>query len=475
MTSVDERIRRLEAQVERLLEVVAEKDRVIGRLEARVAELEAELGRNSSNSGKPPSSDAPADRAARPPREGSGKKQGGQPGHKGSRRALVPQEQVAKNHDVFPKTCVGCQSRLGRTSVGVPERHQTTELPKIELHTEQWSLHTCVCGKCGRLTKATLPEDAPKTAFGPNLTAAIVLLVGGFRLSRRNVKQLVMDLLGLHISLGAISKIEGRVTAALKPVHHEVTTAVKNATAKNLDATGWRNAGESRSLWVFASSLATAFFVACDASKDTLAKLVGKAKGILMSDRGGQFGLWAMPQRQICWAHLLRKFVEYSQSTQPQAAALGEHLLVYARVMLSAWHEVRDGTRTRAQFQSEVVPRAGEVICQLLERGVALDCPRVSGSCADILRHKAALFTFAFHEGVEPTNNHAEQQVRAFVMWRKTSLGSQSARGDRFAERIMTVLHTCRKQGRHTLSFLRNVIAADMAGAVTPKLMRATP
>lgn len=446
-----------------------------GQLKARIAELEGQLGRNSSNSSKPPSSDAPADRAARPPRAGSGKKPGGQPGHKGNARAVVPQDQVTKNHDIYPKRCEGCQRSLGRTSVGEPERHQVTELPKIVAQTEQWSLHTCACSNCGRLTKGVLPDEAPRTAFGPHLMATIVLLVGGFRLSRRNARQAIEELLGLKLSLGSISNIEARVTNALKPVHHEVAGVVRNANAKNLDATGWRTAGEVRSLWVFASRLATVFFVACDATRDTLKQLVGNAKGILMSDRGGQFDLWAMSQRQICWAHLLRKFVEYSENKMPEAAALGEQLLLYARVMLSGWHDVRDGTMSLAHFQREVVPRADDIICGLLERGVALDCPRVSGSCADILRHRAALFTFAFHSDVQPTNNHAEQQVRAFVLWRKTSFGSQSLRGDRFAERIMTVVHTCRKQGRHTLSFLRELIAADLAGAVTPKLMRSTP
>jgi transposase len=474
VTPVEQRLAKLEARVEGL---EAENGRLRAEnaaLKARVAELEAELGRNSSNSSKPPSSDAPATRAERPARGGSGKKPGGQPGHKGSRRALVPQDQVTKNHDVFPKRCQGCGSALGRESVGEPERHQVTELPKVVPQTEQWSLHTCACS-CGRLTKACLPREAPGTAFGPNLMATIVLLVGGYRLSRRNVRRMMKELLGLDISLGSISNIEGRVGTALRPVHHEVAAAVRSADAKNLDATGWLHGGEARTLWVFASALATAFFVACDATRDTLAQLVGKAKGVLMSDRGGQFDLWAMSQRQICWAHLLRKFVQYSESKNHEAAIVGEQLLLYSRALLSGWHEVRDGTMTLRHFQREVIPRADNIICGLLERGVALGCPGVSGSCADILRHRAAFFTFAFEADVQPTNNHAEQQVRAFVLWRKTSFGSQSLRGDRFAERIMTVVQTCQKQGRHTLSFLRDVIGADLAGTPTPKLMRSTP
>ena len=95
----------------------------------------------------------------------------------------------------------------------------------------------------------------------------------------------------------------------------------------------------------------------------------------------------------------------------------------------------------------------------------------VSGSCTNILEHREALWTFARVAGVEPTNNHAEQLVRAFVLWRKKTFGSRSERGDRFAERVMTVVETCRKQERHVLTFLRETIEASLRGGTAPTLM----
>ena len=73
--------------------------------------------------------------------------------------------------------------------------------------------------------------------------------------------------------------------------------------------------------------------------------------------------------------------------------------------------------------------------------------------------------------GYEPTNNHAEQLVRAFVLWRKKTFGSRSERGDRFAERVMTVVETCRKSDRHVLTFLRDTIDASLRGRSAPSLM----
>jgi transposase len=106
----------------------------------------------------------------------------------------------------------------------------------------------------------------------------------------------------------------------------------------------------------------------------------------------------------------------------------------------------------------------------LLERAVAKHEKGLSGSCADILAHRQALWTFLEHEGVEPTNNHAERELRAFVLWRKRSFGTQSERGDRFAERMMTIAHTARKQGVAVLAFLTACCEARIEGGAVPSL-----
>ena len=107
---------------------------------------------------------------------------------------------------------------------------------------------------------------------------------------------------------------------------------------------------------------------------------------------------------------------------------------------------------------------------QVLERSVRANIERMSGSCADILEHRDALWTFVNQDGVEPTNNHAERELRAFVLWRRRSFGSQSERGERFAERMMTVVHTARKQGMAVLDFLVRTVTAYVEDATAPRL-----
>ena len=450
---------------------IADLRAALAQRDARIAELEQELGKNSRNSSKPPSTDSPQEKEARPARSSSGRKPGGQPGHKGSQRTLLPPERVTRTRPHFPCRCGNpdCGAELPKTPAGAPLREQTIEVPEIvpDVTEDQW--HSVQCPKCKHVTQAR-PKGRQRRMCGPNLIAIITLLVGVYQLSRRRAVACMGDLLGVDLSLGLVSKIEKQVGPMLAPAHDEASRAVQRASAKNLDATGWLRSGVGETLWVIASKTAVVFHIVSDASKATLKPLMGTLKGILMSDRGSQFGFWAMTRRQICWAHLLRKFVSFSEHPDARVQSAAEKLVLLSQAMFSAWHRVRDGTDTRASFQT-FIANLRPVIEGHLDGLVVLEINGVSGSCADMLKHREALWTFAHVRGVEPTNNHAEQLIRAFVVWRRKTFGTRSERGDRFAERVMTVVETCRKRERHVLSFLRDTIDASLRGTPVPSLM----
>ncbi|MCA9580039.1 MAG: transposase, partial [Myxococcales bacterium] len=169
--------------------------------------------------------------------------------------------------------------------------------------------------------------------------------------------------------------------------------------------------------------------------------------------------------------HLLRKFISFAERDGP-AARFGRDLLAYTALVFEYWHGFKDGALTRDELEAWLRP-VRAAFEHTLEAAALADIPRLSGACVDILAHRDALWTFVLHDGVEPTNNHAERALRAFVLWRKRSFGSQSDRGERFAERVMTVAHTARKQGRAVLAFLVGSIEAHMAGQVGPRLIGA--
>jgi transposase len=204
-------------------------------------------------------------------------------------------------------------------------------------------------------------------------------------------------------------------------------------------------------------------------SAETIKPFFGACRGILVSDRGSVFSFWAMTRRQICWAHLLRKFVSFSERDGP-ARQFGLELLDYTGLIFRYWQDYQAGKMSRAQFQSWMEPVRAQVE-SCLRRAAASGIDKLSGSCADIVAHQEALWTFVERTDVEPTNNHAERELRAFVLWRKRCFGSQSDRGNRFAERVMTVAHTARKQNKNVLGYLTACCQAHLANAKIPSLL----
>lgn len=458
----DSRISELEARI-------AEQDARIEALMRQVAELTERLGRNSGNSNLPPSSDPPSARGNRTGKQPKGRHRGGQPGHRGSRRALLPAERVDDFVNLFPSCCDHCCDALPGTPDPHAKRYQFTELPAFEPHTTEFRLHGVVCVRCGHKTWAPYdPNRIPSSPFGPRLMSAVAMLTGIYNLSRRRALQLLSDLVGVRISLGAVSAVEARVSEAVAPAVEEACEHVANAAVKHTDGTSWLQAGTMLSLWTIATACATVFKIVANGRADTLKPLYGKLRGILVSDRATALNFWAMERRQICWAHLLRKFVSFEERAGP-AGDFGRQLLEYTALMFRYWNDHRDGKLGREEFRAWMLP-VREQFETLLEHAVAAEIDGLSGSCADMLAHRAALWTFVDRTGVEPTNNHAERELRAFVLWRKRSFGTQSERGNRFAERLMTVAHTARKQGKNVLEFLTACCVAKLDGGTAPSL-----
>lgn len=485
--STDAQPEQQEARIARLEDALAERDAKLAERDAKLAELielvakltgqleklTEQLAQNSKNSHRPPSSDGPGASSrgsASGKRSGSGRKPGGQRGHRGSHRELLPPERVDTFVDLFPEVCLGCACALSRVVDVAACRYQQLELRDHRPYITEWRRHEIDCERCGASTRADFDgSQIPSSAFGPCLTAVVAMLTGAYHLSRRKSRKLLHELFGISVSLGAISAMEQRASEALKSAHQEALHEVQHAGIKHSDATSWTRGGKLMSLWTLASAAATVYQIFVDGCRDTVRPLFGPRIGILISDRATVFNFWSMPQRQICHAHLLRKFVAFSER-DGTAGALGHSLLECTALLFEYWHGFKDGLLTRQELQSWLRP-VQRNIEQLLERGERSDIERLSGSCADILAHRDALWTFVTHEGVEPTNNHGERELRDFVLWRKRSFGSQSERGERFAERMMTAVRTARKQGKDVLDFLVASLAAHINGTAAPRLL----
>lgn len=281
------------------------------RLTARVQELEARLGQNSSNSSRPPSADPPHGRTSRrePP---AGRRPGGQPSHPAHERPLRPSDQVDRVVEQWPETCAHCQGSLSADPalmVGEPARHQVTELPPIRAEVTEYRLHRVRCPTCGGETRACLPPEAPGGAFGPRLQATVAVFSGRCRLSRREVADVCGEMLGADVAVGSVDRLCQETGQALAEPVAELAQAVREAPVANMDETGWKQAGQRGWLWVVVTTVVTVFTIAKSRGSQVVKELLGETyAGSLGSDRWSAYSYLPVERRQVCWAHLRRDF-----------------------------------------------------------------------------------------------------------------------------------------------------------------------
>ena len=441
---------------------------IIEQLLARIAELEERLRQNSQNSSRPPSTDAPT--VSRPaPRPPSGRKPGGQPGHEGHQRLLLPEEAVDAIVPVKPSRCRRCGVRL-HGSDAAPRRHQVTDLPRVRPHVTEYQVHTLSCARCGEQTTATVPAGVPAGAFGPRLEATVAVCTGVYHLSRRTTVGLMADLFGTALSLGTVSACEQAVSEAVAEPVADAHAYVQQQEVVHADETGWRQGRQRAWLWVAVSALVTVFVVHRRRSTEAARVLLGElVRAILVTDRWSAYKHWAVEQRQLCWAHLLREFTAFTERGRA-SARLGRGLLRDAKTMFARWHRVRDGTLSHRRFWLEMRPLRRRVEGRL-RRGAALADAKTAATCRDLLDLAPALWTFIDLPGVEPTNNAAERAIRPAVLWRRKSFGTHSAAGSRFAERLLTVAATLKQQGRNIVDYMTAACDASLHGKPAPSLL----
>src|SRR6266850_5840061 len=430
---------------------------MVHTLQEQVLTLQEQLNQTSRNSSRPPSSDPP--QSPRPRRPRGQRRRGGQPGHPGNTRHLVPVEEVDEVVVLKPEQCQGCHAPLAGEDAS-PFRHQVIEIPPIKPVITEYQWHQLVCSTCGETTRAPWPAGVPSGTYGPRVPATVALYTGAYRLSKRTTQHVMDEVFGVPMSVGTIGPLEQATTAAVAAPVEEARRSVHEQEVAHLDETSWRQGSKRAWLWVAVTSWVTVFVVRMSRGGHVARELLGETfSGILVTDRYSAYNWYPVRWRQLCWAHLLRDF-EAMRGRGGCSKAIGDTVLVQAHQMFAWWHRVREGTLQRSSFRSYMSPIRREVE-RLLEAGSRCGVPKTAGTCRGILKRRAALWTFVQVEGVEPTNNTAERSIRPGVLWRKGSFGTQSAAGSRFVESMMTVVATLKQQQRNVLEYLTAACEAD--------------
>ena len=454
---------RMDEQIQRLEKRVAQQ-------EERIAQLERQVKRSSRNSSQPPSADPPR-RPAQRGKDPSGRSQGGQPGHEGKGRELLPTSAVEEVVVHWPKRCpCGHEFAEGElVAIGRPVRHQVEELPRLAVSVTEHQCPRVRCPGCGKRRRAELPAAVAASAFGPRFQAAVTVLSVRNRVSRRDVVECCEQLFGARISSGTVDAILQRVAAALAEADADLLERVRAAKTLNMDETGWRTAGDRRALWGAFTDRHAVLRVRADRHEDHAKELLADTSAIVTSDRWWAYSHLPLKRRQICWAHLRRDFKAHAEGLGAEKA-FGEEGLRVCEEVFWTW-EIYQHTRDRRELRRRV--RALRRQFKPILRTYAGNQARyrhTRGRARNMLKLWPALWTFADHRGVEPTNNHAERALRGSVIYRKLSLGTQSDDGERRIERLLSAHTTCRLQRRPLHDYLTDAFAAHSRGDPVPLL-----
>lgn len=406
----------------------------IEQLKRRVQQLEALLDSDSSNSHKPPSSDSPFKRKSRKQKK---RRAGAKKGHQGHRQVMLEPTETAV---IKPERCSCGNAAFADRSPY--HTHQLIEFPEIQMQVTHFVLHQGRCVRCGKLNKAQIPTEH-QSGYGPRLTALIGEIAGNQGNSRAVVQDFCSSVLGIPISKGAIQKVIDRLSEAIQPHYESIGRIARQAKVNYIDETSWFKNGALMWLWAMVNTKVAYFMIHPRRSKEAFGALIDHWAGILVSDGFKVYQHWVQ-LRQSCLAHLIRTAKGLAQRKDPEIAAFGRRALAELHRLCSMAHAPPTVGQWRAFYA-----RLSHLISQNHDR------KDEAGKLARrLLREMDCLWLFLEEQEVEPTNNRAERALRFGVLWRKRSQGTESDKGNRWVERILSLRQTCRLLSMPTFPIL---------------------
>jgi len=304
---------------EELAELVVRQAERIEQLEAEVADLRRQLGQNSTNSSRPPSSDSPFTKPApKSLRRRTGRKPGGQPGHPGSTLALVDNPNQRRRHE--PGPCTGCGASLaGAPEVGM-ERRQVFDLPPMTVRVVEHQLIARRCA-CGTTTGAAPQGVTAPVQYGPRLTAIVLYLYVGQFLSKKRTAQALAELFDTPISEGTVAAMTRRCADGLAGFLTQAKEQIAAAEVAGFDETGLRVAGKLH--WVHCARTGKYTLITCHPKRgrdgiNNAGVLTGFG-GVAVHDAWAPYDTYLDPAHQLCCAHALRELAAVADTAPADA------------------------------------------------------------------------------------------------------------------------------------------------------------
>jgi transposase len=447
----------------------------VAPLLAHIAELEQQIARlkkNSSNSSKPPSSDIVKPPKVTVTRKKGKRRKGAQPGHPRHERTPFTEEEIDRQV-IYERQDLDPKEWEALDEWEVVQQIELKESPvEIIEHRARHYRH--------RRTQQTLcallpPEVRAAGLVGPRFSAYIAFLKGACHMSYTGIQTLLADVFGVHLSTGQLTKITTRkVSAALAAPYEQLRGALPEEPQLGIDETGHKDDGKRQWTWCFRARSFILFLIASSRGSEVLEQVLGTAfAGVINCDYFSAYRKFmngSSAIMQFCLAHLIRDVKFLAEQNDKVTRHWAEHMLKDFEALFRLIH--RREELSERHFQSKLERCRDKLVREFKS---APDRPGVRDLRQRFKLHAKQFFTFVTTPGIEPTNNLTEQAIRYIVIDRKVTQGTRGHNGQRWSERIWTVLSTCRLQRRSAFAFLHEALHAFLRGEDAPSLLPQAP
>lgn len=400
--------------------------------------------KTSSNSSIPPSTEI--EKKTKSLRQKSGKKTGGQKGHKGF--TLEMRSNPDKQEDYISQYCQKCGQEL-KTSVLLHEKRQLIDIPSIQPHVTEYRVYKRIC-QCGYCNIADFPKDVrARISYGPNIKAMCAYFNVRQYMSFSRTKEMFADIFNIHMSEGTVANIMKSVAKKCEPVYEQIRQRISQSTCVGSDESGARVAGKTQWIWAWQTRLLTFLVISSNRGFNTIKENFqdGFLHAILVHDCWKPHFNTLTKGHQICIAHILRELAYFIEKRQKwayeflklllKALNLKKQMLCHPNVDYTT--QIKELERQKNDLLNENIEIKNKKLKTLQKR---------------LIRYNYYLFTFLHNPEVPPDNNATESAIRNIKIKLKVSGQFRTFAGAQYYAVIRSVIDTTIKNGKNVFNIL---------------------